>query len=400
MAQWLWHLHCTVCAVSSPMPGPVQQALTPQQKRCAVHAQPQASPGKRGAAASQAGSAASPGEPVLAAAGRWLALLACACAQGPLPPAALSLMNDLVQLLFYHATPKHAANGGTGPGSPAAPIATQVTTRAPESRDIPLWLHVWVLSASVAQKCKGVQLAGEKFDGFYLLQECVRAVMGAVGARGAMRLWVRLLEYQTAEPTALQWLPLLACWLSDSAPVQPPGPSPRQPKPQHPDGGSSPPQQQAHPGSPARPPASSSPPQPARSPGRSAGSQGEPASSPGRPAGSPGSNSGRPGTYAAGAGEASALPLARSVEEALQLQEAAMRIGYGAAALPLWEAFLARYLAYQARPNPLCHQGKKSVPAVALTYHLFLPAYSMYCLGIEVLKVPRTLKDPSLFCPT
>lgn len=49
------------------------------------------------------GSTASPGEPFLASAARWLALFACAAAQGPLPAPALALMDDLVQLLYYHA---------------------------------------------------------------------------------------------------------------------------------------------------------------------------------------------------------------------------------------------------------------------------------------------------------
>lgn len=40
--------------------------------------------------------------------------------------------------------------------------------------------------------------------------------------------------------------------------------------------------------------------------------------------------------------------LDRSADEAVQLQEAAMRVGYGAAALPLWEEFLLRYFIYQA----------------------------------------------------
>ena len=177
------------------------------------------------------------------------------------------------------------------------------------------------------------------------------AIRSVIGARGAVRLWVRLLDAQAAEPTALQWLPLLACWLSDSA-VQASAPGPHQPLPspqQRPDGGSPPPQQdmQLHSASPAQCAAPGSPTQPARTPGRQTGS-------PARPAGSSGGGSERADPHAAAAGEASAMPLARSVEEALQLQEAAMRIGYGAAALPLWEAFLARYLAHQARPSWIC----------------------------------------------
>jgi hypothetical protein len=43
--------------------------------------------------------------------------------------------------------------------------------------------------------------------------------------------------------------------------------------------------------------------------------------------------------------------LDRSADEALQLQEAAVRVGYGAAALPLWEEFLLRYFRYQANSH-------------------------------------------------
>ena len=45
----------------------------------------------------------------------------------------------------------------------------------------------------------------------------MRTVTEAVGSRGATLLWVRLMEQQAADPAALQWLPVLACWLSDSA---------------------------------------------------------------------------------------------------------------------------------------------------------------------------------------
>ena len=74
-------------------------------------ASPRVSPGRRGAPSTHQGSTASPGEPFLALAARWLALLACAAAQGPLPAPALSLMDDLVQLLHYHSPRVPAATG-------------------------------------------------------------------------------------------------------------------------------------------------------------------------------------------------------------------------------------------------------------------------------------------------
>lgn len=54
---------------------------------------------------------------------------------------------------------------------------------------------------------------------------------------------------------------------------------------------------------------------------------------------------------------AGGMSLDRNAEEALQLQAAAMHVGYGAAALPMWEEFLSRYFRYQARsPHPVASQ--------------------------------------------
>ncbi len=89
-------------------------------------ASPQPSPGRRPGSAHAPASTASPGAPILAAAARCLALLACAAAQQPLPPAGLALMSDLVQLLFYHAPPATAdAAESTQPSSPLIAVSAQ-----------------------------------------------------------------------------------------------------------------------------------------------------------------------------------------------------------------------------------------------------------------------------------
>ena len=68
---------------------------------------PPASPRDRQAkAAAQAkrGSTVSPGEAALTASAQWLEVLVCCLAVASLPPSALSLMSDLVQLLYYHGS--------------------------------------------------------------------------------------------------------------------------------------------------------------------------------------------------------------------------------------------------------------------------------------------------------
>ena len=114
------------------MPCLVHRAETLSPTRTATHAhlQEKAFPSsKQATAAFQAGSTTSPGKPTLASAGRWLALLACAAAQGPLPPAALFLLNALVQLLYYHSTPPPGAGSrGTELGVPGALSVIQAST--------------------------------------------------------------------------------------------------------------------------------------------------------------------------------------------------------------------------------------------------------------------------------
>jgi hypothetical protein len=47
------------------------------------------------------------------------------------------------------------------------------------------------------------------------------------------------------------------------------------------------------------------------------------------------------------------MTLDQHAEQAFQLQEAAMRAGYAAAALPLWEDFLWRFFSHQVPFMPL-----------------------------------------------
>ena len=55
--------------------------------------------------------AAVPAPEAVQAAWQWVTLLCCTAAQTRLPPAALQLLSDLVQLLYYHAQ-----QGASGPG--------------------------------------------------------------------------------------------------------------------------------------------------------------------------------------------------------------------------------------------------------------------------------------------
>lgn len=258
-------------------------------------------------------------------------------------------MSDLVQLLFYHAPPAPAdAKDSTQPSSPLIEVSAQSSCSSQHHTGRALTCDMSAHCASspvhammhlAVEDCSGIK----KTACMRAWQGCMSAITRVVGSRGVLRLWVRLLECQAAEPTGLQWLPVLACWLSDSA-AQSAAPS---------QGALPSPAASQAPLSPFAEPAS--PPRPALgSNGQTQGSGGQAKSHGGLVHKSQGRGGSRPQGGHAAAGEAAASPLARSVEEALQLQEAAMRIGYGAAALPLWEAFVRRYLAYQARALS-CH---------------------------------------------
>lgn len=172
-------------------------------------------------------------------------------------------------------------------------------------------------------------------------------------------LWVRLMEQHAADPVALQWLPALACWLSDSASRS--SASERSEGASHSHESASqaldPAHQAAEAGEEAvREHVANMEAQP---PLREAGHLShrhaheakrlpEAARRGQAGAGSPVS---RPSPRRDNGGGQSALN--RSVEEALSLQEAATRIGYGAGALPLWQAFLQRFFRHRVRFWPL-----------------------------------------------
>ena len=201
------------------------------------------------------------------------------------------------------------------------------------------------------------------------LQECMEAIKGAIGMEGAQRLWVPLLKQHSANPVNLQWLPLLACWLSSTAGAEV--------------------ARQQRSSAQTRPKSrSSSPKKPNSSPRR----HGQEKEEEGHKAASPAaadrnhltggeedgascfpyslSHTSMPPhlplleTHKRGTQSlcckvrgccvfcAGGVLLDRNAEEALQLQEAAMRVGYGAAALPMWEEFLSRYFHYLACAPP------------------------------------------------
>lgn len=109
-------------------------------------ATPPASPRDRQAkAAAQAkrGSTVSPGEAALAASAQWLEVLVCCQAVASLPPSALSLMSDLVQLLYYHGSGV-AQLGAAADGQDMQLLSPVVQVRqvmiTADRRN--MWLHV------------------------------------------------------------------------------------------------------------------------------------------------------------------------------------------------------------------------------------------------------------------
>ena len=181
------------------------------------------------------------------------------------------------------------------------------------------------------------------------VQDAIDAVITAVGRERAQRLWGPLLAEQAEQPVKLQWLPLLACWLTS--------PSPPSYADLEPETAAS---------------RSSDPPSPGTTPASAAGAEAllevhstSTLASPGR-----GSSHGPNGIHVATKGGAfkdrhegrqhptQPLPemsLDQHAEQAFQLQEAAMRMGYAAAALPLWEHFLWRFFSHQVLSNSQCH---------------------------------------------
>ena len=290
---------------------------------------------------------------------QWATLLCCTAVQSRLPSAALQLLNDLVQLLFYYT--EHSIDGLMSDHAGGTAAHMQV--------DDPL--HPTLNGyppAEVSPQRPALCTAGwDSCDRLLYVQEAIEAAVEILGPDVPQGLWVALLAAQAEQPVKLQGLPLLACWLT------------------------SPSQASARTGAAAAgaAPASSARAQqqlkgqaaPAlgRQQGREACSESrDSGSSPRSPAmvpangdkqspdGSPGASSdkcarGSPSWNDSGK-SSTAMPgqdfsLDRHAEQAFQLQEAAMRAGYAAAALPLWEQFLWRFFSFQVRASlyfPLC----------------------------------------------
>lgn len=201
-----------------------------------------------------------------------------------------------------------------------------------------------------------------------LCQECTDAIRAAIGAAGAQQLWVPLFKQHSKDPVKLQWLPLLACWLSTA------GSAPHAPQKE--------PAEARHVSPAAMQSRKTSPKKLSASPTQHdacQGAEGRKGTSSVLAEGSQHYRADAEGAYTRPccfanyfvALEANALKpkslgklrlfdnvyslaggmsLDRNAEEALQLQVAAMHVGYGAAALPMWEEFLSRYFRYQAWP--------------------------------------------------
>ena len=189
------------------------------------------------------------------------------------------------------------------------------------------------------------------------MQEAIGAAVEILGPDAAQRLWVPLLAAQAEQPVKLQWLPLLACWLA-SPPQASTRPGVAAPEAAHAFSTSA---QQQLKGQAA--PAvnqqqtrgyieyidrSGSPRSPAMGqPSSKHSRDGLPAASPTMSAkGSPGSEDSDNSSSTMAVQD---FNLDQHAEQAFQLQEAAMRAGYAAAALPLWEQFLWRFFSFQVR---------------------------------------------------
>jgi len=174
-------------------------------------------------------------------------------------------------------------------------------------------------------------------------QDAIDAAISVVGRDRAQRLWAPLLTEQAEQPVKLQWLPLLACWLTSlSPPSYSELESARSPGSHPPSSGKA---QSSRAGSEAVSGRRDASPPP--SPGKGS-PQGVlaglgPKSSP-RSGASPRGNHENRQRPAQPAPE---MSLDQHVEQAFQLQEAALRVGYAAAALPLWEHFLLRFFSHQ-----------------------------------------------------
>ena len=205
------------------------------------------------------------------------------------------------------------------------------------------------------------------------MQEAIGAAVEILGPDAAQRLWVPLLAAQAEQPVKLQWLPLLACWLA-SPPQASTRPGAAAPESVHASSTSAQQQlkgqaapagdQQQTRGSNGNRDRGGSPPSPAMGqPSSKLSPDGLPGASPAMSAkGSPGSRDGDKSSSMI----VQDFNLDQHAEQAFQLQEAAMRAGYAAAALPLWEQFLWRFFSFQVRALLHCS------PCMCSAYHHYL----------------------------
>ena len=148
------------------------------------------------------------------------------------------------------------------------------------------------------------------------MQDAIDGLIDIVGRDKAQRLWGPLLAGQAEQPVKLQWLPVLACWLTSPSPpsyadLEPAAAGAHSSVPSNPG------QNPQHPQNVAQAAAGEG-----AVKGRSENRQPPKQATP-------------------------EISLDQHAEQAFQLQEAAMRVGYAAAALPLWEHFLWRFFSHQ-----------------------------------------------------
>ena len=98
------------------------------------------------------GSTTSPGQEALATGGRWLAILVCCHHKAGLPTHALSLVSDLVQLLYYHGSGVsqiHKEDDTNGDVHLLSPVV-QVSDCIPDSCHVPLdcAFHMWLVDCN------------------------------------------------------------------------------------------------------------------------------------------------------------------------------------------------------------------------------------------------------------
>ncbi|KAK9813346.1 hypothetical protein WJX73_001697 [Symbiochloris irregularis] len=183
-----------------------------------------------------------------------------------------------------------------------------------------------------------------------MIKDCVQAIAASLNPATIQSVWHALMKSQDMEgPKPLLWLPLLACWLSHRN-----------------DGGKH--RTPAADGDASRPHAD--------------GHRDEP-------------DEAARGDDSPRAGDSSpedSSPMDQKAEEAIIIQETAIRTGYGGASLPLWEEFCWRYFRWQARLENVVPNDTISSHLVQLShfYEATSPTLSNLCALVAPLS-PDTL---------